>query len=228
MRRLVSIAIGVVAVTTFAFPLPAHAEDREELIVERIHSDLPLYTFQWDDIWPRGFSSDDGFGCVSRVGFGDWRFTPADGEDGEEWWERYSNYGVFHCAAIIQTAEEQAELADGQLEYGYFVLIGKTRLGSKKWELWALQKGTVPGSEYVLLARESGLEDLVDSFRVLQRRCPPGKLRQTRGLDVWSTRYCSIDSRADLLTLARRMLRRPSAGTITRVAKPDEGREAED
>ena len=203
-------------------PVSAHAEEHAELVAERIHSNLPLYTFDWEEIWPRSFHSEDTFGCTSRVAFGDWHFIPAETDEAEgEFWERYSNYGVFHCAAIMRTADERASLDEAEWEYGFFVRLGRDRLGSDEWELWALQRGTVPGSEYALLAREAGQEGLIEKFRVLQQRCPSGRLLEAEGLDIWSTRYCAINSRAELLALAQRMLRLPSRGTIERVPEPD-------
>jgi hypothetical protein len=220
MWSLVSGAIALAALALL--PAPAQAEEPVERVAERLHSDLPLYTFAWKAIWPHGFSSDDGFGCVTRVAWGDWRFTPAAGGDRERSWERYTNYGVFHCAAVLRAAGEQAELDDAQRKYGFFVRLGEARLGPDAWELWALQKGMVPGSEYVLLAREAGGEGLIRRFRVLQRRCPAGGIREVGGLDVWTTRYCRIGSRSELLALARRMLRLPPLGTIAWAAEAPE------
>ena len=212
MRRSVwvSTILGAVALLTAAAP----AKEHDERIVELIHSSLPLYAFDWDDIWPRGFNSGDEFGCTSRIAFGDWLFTPADSEAGEEYWSRYANYGVFHCAAIIRSAHVRANLEKANFRYGFFVRIGKDRVGSEEWELWAIQQGVVPGSDYTLLARPSKLTGKVDSFQVLQQRCPRGRRLEAKGLDIWSARYCAIDSRADLLSLARRMLRLPQVGTL--------------
>lgn len=109
MRRLRAWAIAIGLATLVQLSPPALAEDG--LTVERIHSTLPLYTFDWEQTWPRSFSSGDEFGCTSRVAFGDWRFTPdPDNSFGEQHWERFTNYGVFHCAAIMRTADEQGEL----------------------------------------------------------------------------------------------------------------------
>lgn len=96
--------------------------------------------------------------------------------------------------------------------------LGNAKLGSKKWELWALQSGTVPGSEYTLLARDAGDKGLIDSFRMLQQRCPSSRTLEAKGLDIWSTRYCSIESRAELLSLGQSMLRLPPRGTLTRLS----------
>jgi hypothetical protein len=132
-------------------PFPAQADEPAELIAERIQSSLPLYNFEWEDFWPRGFTQDGDQGCMSAVAFGDWRFVPAEiGGSHAEHWERYDNFGVFHCAAIIRTARERAALGDSeeaQRVHGWFVRLGKVRLGSAEWELWAVQKGAIPGSE---------------------------------------------------------------------------------
>jgi hypothetical protein len=200
----------------------ARAEEPPELIGELIHSEVPLYTFDWDDLWPRGFSNGETFGCTSAVAFGDWQFVPVSEGAGQEYWQRFSNYGVFHCAAIIYGAEERAGLEDAQWRYGFFVRLGRARLGSAEWEIWALQSGMVPGSDYFLLARPAGQQGRIDSFTVLQQRCPSGTLRETEGLDVWNSRYCAINSRAELVALGRRMLRLPPRGTLTRFADSDE------
>ena len=147
----------------------AQAKEPAELIADRIHSDLPLYTFAWEDLWPRSFSgSEDGsFGCLSSVRFGDWHFiSEKAGEDAEESWARYSNYGVFHCAAVIREADERSELDEAEWKYGFFVRLGETRFQSKRWELWAIQRGTVPGSDYSLFAREVSQQGGVTRFRV--------------------------------------------------------------
>lgn len=225
-RRGVVVSIAL-AFAALAFP--ARAEDPDELVAQEIHSSLPLYGFDWDNLWPRSFSEGDAFGCAGRVRFGDWRFTPAAPDaEGDVFWARFSNYGVFHCAAVIRTEKERAALDAAKWRYGFFVMLGTARLRGQSWELWALQQGTVPGSDYLLLAREATEPGLVDRFRVLQQRCPRAALREARNLDVWRTRYCAIDSRADLLALARRMLRLPPRGTLARVAGAEEETEGED
>ena len=219
VASLISTATGFAALVVA--PVSSQAEDEPEVVAERIHSNLPLFTFDWEDLWPRGFHSGDAFGCTSLVAFGDWRFVPAETDGaGDEFWERYTNYGAFHCAAIMRTADERAGLDEAEWDYGFFVRLGRARLGTDRWELWALQKGTVPGSDYILLAREAGQEGPIESFRVLQRRCPSGRLLEAEGFDIWGTRYCAINSRAELLALGRRMLRLPPLGTIAHVPDP--------
>ena len=39
-----------------------------------IHSDLPLFTGNREELYPISFSDGDSFGCSSRVAFGDWKF----------------------------------------------------------------------------------------------------------------------------------------------------------
>jgi hypothetical protein len=80
-------------------------------------------------------------------------------------------------------------------------------------ELWALQLGARPGSEYLLLAR-SPAGGLVDHFDVLQRRCDGRQLRRGEPLDILITRYCNITSKSELVALARRMAKLPAAGRL--------------
>jgi hypothetical protein len=111
--------------------LPAQAKDPPDPVAERIHSPLPLYTFAWPDLWPRSFSQGDSFGCTTRVRFGDWQFVPLQADRGPSGhWERFANYGVFHCAAILRTALDRAALDDAQYDYGFFARIGKARAGA--------------------------------------------------------------------------------------------------
>jgi hypothetical protein len=217
MKYLRPWAIAAGAAFLFQVSSSLPAAEKDEMAADRLHSTLPLYTFDWEQLWPRNFSSGEDFGCTSRVAFGDWRFTPdASDEFGEEHWERFSNYGVFHCAAIMRTAGERGELKEARWEYGFFVQLGNARKGSATWELWALQKGVVPGSNYILLAREPG-GATIERFTVLQQRCPAGRQLEAKSLDIWTTRYCAIASRAELLSLARRMLALPARGVIERV-----------
>lgn len=222
MARRRPLAVRILLASFLLLPAVVQAEDKSERVVERIHSELPLYTFDWDQMWPRSFTDDDGFGCSSRVPFGDWQFVPdKTGENGEEAWHRFENYGVFHCAAIFRSADSRAELESAQHEYGFFVLLGRARRGSVEWDLWALQMGTNPGSNYTLMARESAKKGRIEDFLVLQQRCPSGSILEGKDLDIWTTRYCAINSREELLSLGRRMLKLPPLGTIRRVAPAD-------
>jgi hypothetical protein len=192
--------------------------DREYPAKEMIHADLPLYSFADEEFWPRSIETDGDAiaGCTSRVRFGNWQFTPAPRNEYEDpSWYRFANYGVFHCAAIMSRADERAELDNAKSEYGFFVRLGEVRIESALVELWALQVGTRPGSNYTLLSRipKSGI---VDRFTLLQQECPKGKERKVPGssLDIWSTGYCAINDRADLLALAKKMARLEPLGEI--------------
>ena len=207
---------------------PIVAEEEYEWEYTLIHSDLPLYDFGWKDFWPRGFSSPDVIaGCESKVAFGDWQFTPNPTDEfaDDPSWYRFSNYGVFHCAANIRTAYELDELADGEFARGFFARIGAAKKVGEKWELWVLQQGMIPGSEYTLLARPAGDDGLVTSFTVLQSRCPKSNLIEAQNMDVWKTSYCKINSRRELLDYAKRMIGEPSLGTLVRAEDTEKGPE---
>ena len=206
---------------------PSRAEemdDEAETHEEMLHSSLPLYDFDWEDFWPRGFADDEGFGCLSRVAFGDWRFDPNDAEEEDPQWYRFGNYGVFHCAAHFSTDWDRAELDNAPWEYGFFVKLGDTTVEAEVIELWAIQEGTRPGSKYLLLARRPS-EGIVVSFLMLQSKCPEDRLVEapSGSLDIWLTRYCRIEKRGELLSLAERMVRLPPLGEIRRVEDEKEG-----
>src|SRR3546814_16867158 len=91
---------SILALFALCLSLPLHAEDEYEWQAERVHAPLPLYTFEWDDAWPRSYTAPDIIaGCTSRVAFGDWQFLPNPADEfGDPYWLRVSNYGVFHFA----------------------------------------------------------------------------------------------------------------------------------
>jgi len=210
------LAFLVLAATAFIAPLHAKTSREQDgpPLAELIHSDLPLYDFSFEATWPRHFTDEDGsFGCTSRVAFGNWTFTDFDGET-EAW--QIANYGVFHCAAIFRQAPTRIDLDRSDYKYGLTVMLGTAVEDGKQVELWAFQKGMVPGSDYVLLARAPGGE-IVKSFTVLQRTCNKFQLRRLeprQTMDVWKTNYCAISSRAELLSLAKQMLARPPLGRL--------------
>ncbi len=193
-----------------------------------IHSDVPLYTYDWGEIWPQPMNDPDALaGCESRVGFGDWELKPnPEDEFGDTLWYRFSNYGAFHCAINIRSAYERDELEEGDFSRGFFVLIGQSKNDSRTTELWVLQEGFVPGSKYLLLARSAEIEGVIEEFTVLQSRCPQSRIREAKNLDIWLTRYCSINSQDEMLRFAKRMLREPILGTL-RLTSNEEGPEIE-
>lgn len=200
----------------------AHAtvQDAEPAADDLIHSDLPLFGDDFEQKWPRGFTGGDGgFGCESRVQFGDWRLSSRDSDDqGEATWLAIRNYGVFHCFAAIGTASERDELAQAPFDYGFFIELGTIDSGTEWRELWALQIGSRPRSEYILLERPNQGDGPVEMFTVLQRDCPPQNVRDAGQMSILVTRYCAINSRGELMRLARRMAARPPLGTLHFVA----------
>lgn len=213
--------------------VPARADDEELRHADLIHAPVPLYTFDWADIWPRSIvdpGPDVIAGCESRVAFGDWRYVPAwSRSERDHEWLRWGNYGVFHCAGNVWRADDRPGLENGAFARGFFVRIGEGRVRGRRYELWALQEGFIPGSNYTLLARPAEEGDgVVERFDVLQRRCPARNRRKARGLDSWLTGYCAIETRDALLAMARRMLREPFLGELRREKEKGPETEAPD
>lgn len=182
-------------------------------------SDLPLFT-QADELWPRSFWDDEGFGCSSIIHFGDY-VSRADNEFDQDVWWRFVNYGVFHCALIFSDASERDWLNQADHSYAWLVPLGDViSPEGEPLELFALQIGTRGGSEYLFLARP--VEQGVNEWRVLDAECPRGAMRETDALDIWGTAYCAIDSARTLRAMARTAGRRPSAYTFAWVGRaPD-------
>ena len=213
--------------------LPAQAQGTREYganehVDELVHSDLPLYAFDWEELWPRSIADEEIIaGCSSRVRFGDWfmQSNPANQGSLVEGWYNFSNYGSFHCIANVATARQREDLETGELARGFFVKLGEAERSGSPMELWALQTGTSPGSDYRLLARAPD-QEIVTSFEVLQQRCPAGHWRALAdedAFDIFSTGYCSINTREELFALATDMLSRPALGTLTLQEDPESG-----
>ena len=188
--------------------------DAPPLASDLLHSDLPLFGSDVRDKWPQSFSDDDGnFGCVSRVAFGTWSLKRADADADDITWYDIANYGVFHCWANVASATERERLAAATVKPSFFVPLETGR----DHELWALQMGARPGSDYLLLQRKTSTA-AITHFEVLQTDCPDSLRRRGGQVDILRTDYCAVPSREALLSLARRMSRLPPLGLLTLVS----------
>lgn len=183
-------------------PLPAS---------DLIHSDLPIFDDDMPQKWPQHIGGDE-IGCTSRVAFGTWRQDEKSIGGSDPLWYRVENYGVFHCWAIVGTSWNRTALTATGVRPSFFIQLEKT--GQR--EIWALQLGATPGSDYLLLSRasESGI---IKQFDVLQRECPKGAKRRGKDMDILLTSYCAINDRQSLIALARRMAKLPPLGTLSLV-----------
>ena len=195
----------------------AQASD-DELYNHLIHSDVPLWSSGNDNVWPQHFTYEDGFGCAHPSNFGDWRFTDSDGEHA---WYRFQNHGVFHCWVNVYMADERGALEFAGHKPSFFVELANVDRKKVTYDLWAIQMGARPGSEYLFLARESEKE-LGDAYLVLQRKCPRHNIRSGPNLSILKTDYCSINSKEELLRLAKKMLKKPPLGILEYVETQDE------
>lgn len=181
---------------------PASAQN-----AELIHSHAPLWAPGASEVWPQHFMDADSFGCTHPLRLGVWRYKAAESDRDDEWYS-IRNYGYFHCWMNIAVAYEPDSFGDSRPSF----LIKLGRFGER--ELWALQMGARPGSDYILLARPAGA-GVIERFEVLQRRCPARHVRDGPALDIILTRYCSINSQRGLLALARQMAALPAAGVMS-------------
>lgn len=173
---------------------------------ELIHSDAPLWAPGSNKVWPQHFVDGESFGCTHRIQLGIWRYKATDGDLDDERY-RFGNYGVFHCWMNVSHGYGEENFEESRPSF----LVQLGQAGAK--ELWVLQMGARPGSDYLLLARVAGV-DRIERFEVLQRRCPKGRARGGPSLDILLTRYCDISSKDEMLMLARRMAKLPALGVI--------------
>lgn len=220
LGKLIAISVAPL-VAQFLFAASARSQPPGEVARDLVHSDLPIFGHGADNEWPQHFLEDDSFGCASRVAFGDWalRERGATTEDDVQWF-RFSNYGVFHCWVNVFRASERAKLEGAEFLPSFFVFLGRTRVNDADVELWVVQIGAKPGSEYLLLSRNPG-KGLIDKFSVLQTECSRDNVRDAGSLDIVPTRYCAINARDDLIRFANRMAQWPPLGTLALVSHAD-------
>lgn len=182
---------------------PAAAQE-----AEIVHADEPLWAPGSAEVWPQHLEAPDAFGCQHRVKLGRWRFARADSGDEPEAWYDFGNYGVMHCWMNIAEGHEPGVFGD--VRPGFLIEIGR----AGEVELWALQIGARPGSDYLLLSRRPG-PGPIDRFEVLQRTCSRSQVRGGASLDILLTRYCAINTKGEMIALARRMAKLPVLGVLS-------------
>lgn len=211
LARRIAVGLGLAVIL---IANPSAAAEEEEVYRDLIHSDVPLWG-TGPEVWPQHFTNGDEFGCTSRIALGDWKLT--ESEDETSWW-RLTNYGVFHCAVVERRSDERDDLKSARWSHSFIIRIGTIGTADRR-ELWVLQSGTRPGSDYTLLMRTLD-KGTIKTFTVLQRRCPAGSVRKGPSLDAWITSYCAINSQGELLALARKMARLPPIGTLQFIEAP--------
>lgn len=217
VRHAARMKLCSILIAAMGFLLASSAAAQDERSDELLHADQPLWSTGSDQVWPQHFTDEESFGCAHRIKLGLWRYDAAAGQSDDPTWFSFRNYGVFHCWMNVAEGPERNQM--GSSRPGFLIDL---RASAEGKELWALQLGARPGSEYLLLARnrETGA---IKSFEVLQRDCPAGYARGGASLDILITRYCSLSSRGDLIALAKRMAKRPALGTMTFVEpEPDQ------
>ena len=178
---------------------------------------MPLFGFN-DGLWPQNTAEEESIGCTSRIALGDWFYNE------RELW-RLGNYGVFHCAIVETRGLTVNDLESGFDAYSWFVSLGRVQSADGELELWVLQSGVAPGSDYTLLASK-GDNQPIEELLILQRKCPPNRIRTGPEMDVWSTRYCAINSQEELTNLAAQMVHLPPLGKMRFIGQADETADA--
>jgi len=197
-------------------------EPRQDLV----HSDLPLFSSSTDIVWPQSFQDSESFGCASRIEFGIWVLRREDPEFGvDASWYLFANYGSIHCYAMVTEASLRDEVEQAPMRLSWFVPLGDVDVNGEARELWVIQIGARPGSDYLLLLRSPSDEGRITSFDMLQTDCPSELVRDAGALGIARTRYCSINDRPTFLAFARNMAKRPRLG-ILRLDVPEAGEAA--
>src|SRR5688500_9981584 len=134
-----------------------------------IHSDLPLWTDADETVWPRALHGTGEIGCASRLRYGEWRYDEQDSSNPT--WYHMTNYGVLHCFMLVRNSESREALSGREPGPSFLIRLATISGPEGQIQLWAIQRGVRPGSNYILLARRSD-SPLIEDFDVLQRECP--------------------------------------------------------
>lgn len=212
-KRFVHTLLFAASLTASAPAISAEPPHPPELV----HADTPLWRpYEDGDVWPTQFSNDRGMGCAYPVKLGDWRLTESAQPDAVQYFQ-LTGEGFIHCWLLAsrgvdhrQRVEAAPEIQFEKPKLGFLIKIGR----ATGRDLWLLQLGARPGSDYILLARQPTTK-LVDRFDVLQRICPKGRRRGGFGLDIAATDYCSINTRTAMVAFAKSMARLPNYGVLT-------------
>lgn len=211
-RRRAGMIAGMLWLATSLAPATAAAQDL-------IHADLPLWGYgDREQMWPRSTNDSEGFGCAHNMKLGDWKLTtPEPGEEPDVQWFRFELYGAIHCFLNVQEADDASGLDAARIRHAFIVDLGPAKAAKGSVNIWALQLGTRPGSDYLLLASDPE-RGTAEGFSVLQARCPKANLREGEPIDILDTSYCSIRSQAELRALAQRMAKLAPIGELAFVA----------
>jgi len=194
-----------------------------------IHSDLPFWSDQTSEtskMRASPFMCGDGAWC-SRLNFGDWK-SPirmctdfADGDPpppckdfeviGEDWMRLSMVSFMDGGLAVSHVARKRGDLAAQSFIYS---VIGELGMAPDGEELFAMQKGFIGGSTYILLAArpaaDGGIEEFRELFPVCEEHSKGVEYRQADFYTFYGTGYCAVKSPAQLRALALSALQRQS------------------
>jgi len=188
----------LLALTHVFWALPSYAQ-------ERVHSDLPLFSGEHEELQPHSIVDPGSIGCASRIATGDWKYVEKrEDREPEVEWLRLRNYGAIHCAATEEWDYDREQSGGRGFKYSWFVQLGAAKRANSTVELWALQSGARPGSDYLLLARTPS-PGLIKNFEVLPIECPKRFERKGNGPDIWRSDYCAINTAEQLRLFAKQM-----------------------
>lgn len=188
---------------------------------DRLLSDDPLFTYG-DEMWPRNYSDEDSFGCVTTVLTGTWRLDYASGETQ---WVNMSLSGAYHCiqryAPFDPAAVVPASMLTGQLVI--FAPFADVEGG----EIWVMQLGwadsmiRAPGSppiEYRLLFRPEPQPAQL-TFQVLPIDCAAMPGAQVAAATTGPGLACNVPGKDALRELALAMAVREPTGSFSFIGR---------
>jgi hypothetical protein len=223
--RAAAIVLGLF-IPIFAFASPEDTPFEEYLA---IRSDVPLWSEYGDGAWPRAHQTDGSFGYHSVFRLGDWRLAESGLCDRAQVlssacakWLRLTIISAFHGTFRWITADTRGELEPGHYEIAVIAPLDDD--DPQRARLYAVQLGTNPGSQYILVS-VNPLPGNIARMTVLAAQCrgnPRTVIR--KGPDsIWINRYCVVKTRATLRELAREALNRRPFGSLEWVsASPSE------
>lgn len=216
-------ALTIVVLALFAVFASPNAASASGAIVR---SDLPLWSEEAKDVWPRFYMRNGQMGMESIFAVGDWRMRTAGCSQSDpsiacETWLRFSFLGPTDPGFIVTQAPTRPALAVAGVP-SVIADLGAAP-GAPTTRLYAIQIGFEGGSQYILV---SAAQADVRQMAVLSVNCSTGRRqgvvpRRAKFYTAFATAYCAVGSSQALRALALDAFARPPVAALEWVGGPD-------
>ena len=180
MSAMKQVALAICSLISSA-PVNAASDEvvpteETEYFEDRIHSKLPLYTFEWQELWPRNFAAKTPLAVPHACGMGTGNFRPILKTNGRGMVVAAQYRRCISLRCDLLQADEYGDLDLGESSIGFFALAKQIEFDGDNWKFDA-SAGRGPGQRSFVAGSTSGF-----------RRC----YRELQGSPATMSR-CALD-----------------------------------